>query len=324
MKKILKLILKCLCVLLPLLGFCLYAGTGMLGYADDEAPYYLWNKDFGKQAHAETYDVLILGDSAANAAYMPEKLSSGTVNLSLGGTTPVVNYYILSDWLKKNPAPKELFLSVQDFHLSRADCYWGRTVYTHRLTALQNLEILWKAEQYQERSVAQRGWLLDLIRYELYLPDVYSTAILNSIGSDRPEINQEAQDSIVLHKGRYIGVGDQTYQDSQEIVFDSFQVGELFDVYTRMLLDLCEENGIRVHIVKLPLPPNEVFTPEYKEELQEYYQSLTDSFENVEFVWYSEPYPATCFADQTHMNGFGAARFSSFLKSEFPECFGSD
>ena len=111
MKQIVKLIIKCGCVMLPLLVVCMYIRSHPLAFMDNEAPHYLWNKIKTNTAGGQTYDVLILGDSAANAAYMPEALSGTTLNLALGGTTPVENYYTLQDWLAHNPAPKACYIS---------------------------------------------------------------------------------------------------------------------------------------------------------------------------------------------------------------------
>ena len=82
-------------------------------FTDQEVPYYLWNREITNTKQDKKYDVLILGDSVANAAYIPEVLSDHVINLALGGTTPVENYYTMQDWLKYNPAPKVCYISFR-------------------------------------------------------------------------------------------------------------------------------------------------------------------------------------------------------------------
>ena len=84
---------------LPVVFLCLYIRFFPMNYGDDELPYYLWNKTVTVQEDTRYYSTLILGDSSANAAYLPELLSEGTINLALGGTTPLENYYVLENWL---------------------------------------------------------------------------------------------------------------------------------------------------------------------------------------------------------------------------------
>ena len=71
--------------MIPFIGFSFYAKQNMLGFTDSETPFYIWNKLFCYTTQEEKIDVIILGDSSANASYMPEVLSGSVVNLSLGG-----------------------------------------------------------------------------------------------------------------------------------------------------------------------------------------------------------------------------------------------
>ena len=108
--------------MIPMIATCLYARSNLMAFGDNELPYYLWNKDFCSTPHDSQYDVIILGDSVANSAYMPEILSDHTVNLSIGGTTPMEAYYILKEWLHHNKAPKTVYMSFMDFHLQHSVC----------------------------------------------------------------------------------------------------------------------------------------------------------------------------------------------------------
>ena len=59
----------------PMLAIYAYTWFNPLGYMDEESPHYLWNKEKVNSEETCYYDTIILGDSMANAAYMPEVLS---------------------------------------------------------------------------------------------------------------------------------------------------------------------------------------------------------------------------------------------------------
>ena len=65
MKKVLKLIAEIFCVLLPLLFIWIYIWVRPLGFVDNEAPHYFWNKEVTNTTHDKYYKTIILGDSAA-------------------------------------------------------------------------------------------------------------------------------------------------------------------------------------------------------------------------------------------------------------------
>lgn len=115
--------IKCICVIAPLIAVCIFARINLLCFADNEAPYYAWNKDICNTRQEKRYDVLVLGDSASNGAYVPEILSDSTLSLALGGTTAVENYYILKEYLANNEAPNVIYISFSDTHMMREDCF---------------------------------------------------------------------------------------------------------------------------------------------------------------------------------------------------------
>ena len=85
MKQVWKLCVKCFWVALPVTVLWVYMWTHPLAFLDAEAPYYIWNRNKTNTAQEQPYDVVVLGDSTANAAYVPEILSDKTLNLALGG-----------------------------------------------------------------------------------------------------------------------------------------------------------------------------------------------------------------------------------------------
>lgn len=318
MKNKIIFLVKCIMVMLPFILISLYARMNMMGYTDEEAPYYLWNREVCQNKTGHSYDVLILGDSAANTAYLPEVLSDSCVNLSLGGTTPMENYYTLKEYLKYNDAPKAVFISFMDFHFQTSDCYWIRTMYSHRYSACDNWEMLQEARRHDESSIWSESAYLDWISYELFLPDKYIASLSNGGFNQRLEGNTGTRYFYDIHDGRYI---DRTVKEAPIIVdYHSFFVNPLFDDYYRKLLALCAENGIHVHLVKLPLPASDTFSEEYVQGFEQYFEAVKEAFPGVTVDWW-DSYEDRLFTDSCHLNIHGALRFTRELKEKYSEDF---
>ncbi len=323
MNKFIKFTIKCVIVIAPIILIAIYAKNNLLAFADEEAPYYLWNKQFCNTAQEQQYDVVILGDSVANGSYMPEVLSSSTVNLSLGGATPVENYYMFKDYLDYNEAPKDVFISFMDVHFNDANCFWTRFLYTHRFTIKQNWDILQEAIRFGEKSIATETAYIDLLAYELYFPSKYITSMSNASINQRLEKNLMAYEATDIHNGRYIALGN-IEGTIYEIQYTDFYVAPMFDYYYRKIIELCLENGANVHLVKIPLPTASTFTDDYIVQFNDYYQQLQKDYPSITVDWYSESYDDYCYIDSIHMNTHGAFRFSEMIKSEYPDVFDSE
>lgn len=322
MKNIVKLGVKCICVMFPLLAIYACMWLNPLGYMDEESPHYLWNKEKVNSEETCYYDTIILGDSMANAAYMPEVLSDTTINLSLGGMTPVENYYVLQDWLTTHTAPKVCYISFQDAHMIMEDCFWTRTMYAHRFTRAQNLEILRTAEIFREPTILTDHYKTDFISYELFLPNKYIASFMNSGFNQRYDRNVETQRMDELHRGRYVARGADEFEGGKKAALEEFYVNPLFEDYYRRLIAMCVENGIKVRIVKLPHPENVSFTEEYTAQFNEFYENLRKDYPEITVDWIAS-YDRKCFVDANHLNSYGSLRLSSEIRELYPEDFGS-
>ena len=321
MKKILGLAMKGICVMLPMILIWAYTWMNPLGFMTDGTPFDLWNKEKTNTKQEKYYEAVFLGDSTANAAYVPEVLSDASINLSLGSITPMEAYYILQDWIEHNEAPKTCYISFLDYHMKDTGTFWIRTMYTHRFRMDQNLEMLKEILKYGEgTSIETDHYVTDFIAYEFRLPNKYITSLMNAGFNQRYEENIKARALSALHGGRYIARGTQEYETSKTIKFKNFEVHPLFDRYYRRLIELCMEHDIQVRLVKLPLPENEKFTENYKEEFGKYYDRLKEDYPDITVDWIPT-YKQEYFADRNHVNSHGALQFSREMKARYPEDF---
>ena len=207
-----------------------------------------------------------------------------------------------------------------DGHLSTADCYWTRCLYSHRFSLKDNWEILRKADKFYEESITNENEYLDFLAYELYLPNKYITSMINAGFNQRLEENTIAYEAVDLHSGRYMAVGNDE-GSFEGVHYDEFYVEPLFDYYYKKLICLCIENGSNVHIVKLPLLAASSYSDDYREQFYNYYNQLQEEYPSITVEWYSEGYENHYFIDSGHMNTHGAFKFSEMLKAEYPQIF---
>ncbi len=316
-----KFMAKCLLVILPVICLIGYTSMSPLSYYDGEAPAYVWNREYCNTHHDKEVKTIILGDSVANASYMPEVLSDDTINLSLGGSSPMETYYTMVDWLKNNKPPKDVFISFVDGHFRSASTYWGRTMYSHRYSLEYSWDIFKAAIDYEDPSIVKGNYYFDFLSYELYLPNKYMVSLANAGVNGRREKNEKTMNAQGIHGGRYIAKGIHEENSKGEIKHKEFKPKPLYDTYYRKLIRLCLDNNIRVHLIKLPLPDKNYFTENYIEEFWGYYRELKQEFPEITVEWSEKNYEKYYFADKSHVNNHGALRFSMWLKSRYPELF---
>lgn len=322
MNKKLKFIIKSILVILPFILVMLYTKFCFMAFADEEAPYYIWNKKICTEKQNNDYDVVILGDSCANAAYIPELMSDKTINLSLGGTTPMENYYTMKEYLENNRAPKAVYISFSDQHLYGDECFFTRIMYNHRYSFSDCYEMVMTAKKYNDGYIYTDNVIKDFIEYELYMPNKYITSLSNALFFTRYKENMQSIESINNHQGRYIKRCNDEWFD-EEVVYENFTVSPLLDHYYRELIKLCITNDITVHLVKLPLPNSNVFLESYNNQWDDYYNNLQKEFPKITVDRWNTYNPWN-FADGQHMNTHGSMKFSVEIKKKYNDEFNDE
>ncbi len=326
MKNVGKLIIKCILALIPLWVICVFIAKSPLSYLSPDSVSAYWNKEFTQTKQDKKYDVVILGDSMAATSFMPELLSDSTINLALSGSSPVEGYYTLKDYLENNDAPSDVFISYMDYHLQHDDFTLSTCNQVHKFSIGDYLEIYRtikdtgangfediNMDEYWDKAIASG----------FYLPSEYIASIINTINEGgRYASNKEAYDEINRHAGRACKMTNDI-SESTGLRYDEFSVSVLQGTYYKKLVDLCEDNQIKLHIVKLPLDVNTLFTEEYMAKVNGYYMNLLKDTEYAEFKWYPTDYAVEWFWDDYHMNQHGSYRFSMQLKQDYPEIWGS-
>ncbi len=239
-----KFMAKCLLVILPVICLIGYARMAPLSYYDTgDGPAYVWNSEYCNTHHDKEPKTIILGDSGANASYMPEVLSDETVNLALSGSSTMETYYIMAEYLKNNKPPKDVFISFSDAHFKSAGTFWKMAMKMHRYSLEDSWHMLQAAINYEDSSIVKGNYYWDFLSYELYLPNKYMVSLANAGINGRMEKNKKGMNAQGINRGRYIARGIHEENSEGPMEYKGFKPKPLYDTYYRKLIRLCLDNN---------------------------------------------------------------------------------
>lgn len=318
-----KFLIKCFCVLMPLWIVWGYIWFFPDYYVAGGSNHPLINQGVMDDIN-QSFDVVVLGDSVANASFAPEYMSEGTINLGVNATTPVEAYYILLDYLQAHNVPKTCFLVFAPKHMARENGLYESYFFTHRFSVSRELEILKQAHVYREDSIL-KGNIYNMYKewlsYRLRLPNKYIHELINSLPNRRRNLHCTHVKTAIMHRGNICSRYTTESNDYEWKSYEDFIVRPLFDVYYRKILDLCNAHGIKVHIVMTPICPNVYCTEKYQQSLHDYYNKLQNDYPNITFLDRIGGFERKHMQDTHHVNLHGALKFSKIIKRLYPEEF---
>lgn len=320
-----KLIAKLLITILPVyLGFTVFCTIFPMWYMDEEYAMYRQQKDYVTENN-DYNRVIILGDSRTKAGMVPDILSEECYNLALGGTTPIEGYYTLQEYLKNHPAPECVVISYAPMHYMGIDALWTRNIYFHVMNDEDAAELFRIAALSQEKEeILPKYYLMDYAMYRFYLPNKYGTAVKNSLFSNRRTANLEKYDQVTLSRGQnYFGLASESSDVNGEAKEADFILSETVTLYLQRILDLCEEEGIRVIVEQMPMneTSRHILTEDFKFHYEMYINELAAANPTVQISGELYRYPNNYFGDADHLNPEGAREFSQFLRQRYPDVF---
>jgi hypothetical protein len=278
-------------------------------------------------------NVLFMGTSRILAGIVPayfDELTGGktfSYNLALPGLAVGSYYFVLRDYLEKNPPPRYVIMQL---HINRCrNCKMYYYYASQGVTTLDEMVSLFKNNQ--DKSIIfnfifpSRMYKFHTVRYlydRVFRPSrVRQTQkknriILNRMIENRGyyfiEEQAVARDNI-LPDGFIEEPGDSIHRAS---LYDPF-----IDPYTKLLFDLALEHGVNVLLIQPAYLEHQYL--QY-EEMPLQYASILDRYGNVSMAkegWKLKLYKNRLFSDPAHLNKTGAARYTREIYKEFIDVF---
>ncbi|MCQ2519717.1 MAG: hypothetical protein MJ107_04195, partial [Lachnospiraceae bacterium] len=320
MKNIVKLVLKSIIVMLPFIAVILYIHTRPMRFMDDEYPFWQQHEDFIKE-DTNYWDIIVLGDSRANDAFVPDYLSYDLYNLALGGASPVEMYYTMQTYLSTHEAPSTVFIAFGDTHIAYKNQanyveFWERTMYYHYLNTHQEIDFFKTVNGMDEHTILSDDYISRWIEYRFRLPKNYLPALIKSGLDNRYEGNTEKYERSINNRGRYItpnGGGDAGV--TTEATYEEFDYNPIIDLYFRKLIDLLVDNDINIYIERVPFnqASYDNMKPIVREKIEQYYQNLQEDYPSIPMRTGVFCYGNECFGDSNHVNDYGARIYCKYI-----------
>ena len=105
----------------------------------DASEWYYVSQFPAKFAH-QNLDILLIGDSRAKSAWIPDK-NKKNYNLAIGGATPIEGLITLEQLIANKIKFKHLVISYSPSHLVGEDSYWRRTVNFQYINFFRHLRL---------------------------------------------------------------------------------------------------------------------------------------------------------------------------------------
>lgn len=212
-----------------------------------EYPMWLHIKQVINTTTKDKKHLIIIGDSMSKAGFIPNEIKNfKSLNLSLGGATPLEGYYTLLKYLENNPAPENIILSYAAYHLLGYSLYWYRTVPYDFLNG----------EDYQaiEKKAKQFNLIVDNKSYIDYKnPFAYRSSFKNGIVEMRWKQNNKMLNECTTAQGHhYFGTKPFSKKLNKDTAQLLFKKSEFQDYYFRKLLTLAEKSHIKTHFFIMP------------------------------------------------------------------------
>ena len=293
-------------------------------YFNHEYPMWVSKTEIIESRHP--YGNIIIGDSRAIAAFVPEILGPSYYNLALGGGTPIEGYYILKRTLNNQNKIDTLIISFSPFHFEKADSFWDRSLKFGFLKFENINEIFLELNESNRMFWNFKYSTMNYIDFNTYFLQAYlnrikfPTSVRSELANStlmRGETNKQVYQDITKQRGYYpFGKGEVSHRLNSEAQRKTFTPKIIMIISLHKIFKLAEENGVKVIYQATPMNKSSYnnLKPNYVNDYHTLIKSFIDEYDWVEFradIFY---YEDTFFGDPSHLNSRGAIKFSEEIK----------
>lgn len=263
--------------------------------------------------------VVALGDSRVLAAVDPDTMDSAaggdtfTFNIAIPASTSRTHAAVLRELIAAGDVPEWILLGISPTTEARANLSSYRS-----LGVVNPLEIVDAARIFPEGRKILSDWLLPTRRFQREITSWVNQQVFNrtALSERRAETESLVQR---LKDDRGIFVIDQSaaIPDEHRSQETFLNINADLDPACREILEIADQNAINVLVISAPIRPVKLTrNPEAESDAV----AVGDGLERVHFSSrFFDPLvlPDSDFADDVHLNNYGAEVFSRWLAEEF-------
>lgn len=285
-----------------------YIRVAPMRYMNVEYPMWAYTRETMNSTLERPPRLLVLGDSRAQAGFDPALVDDDTLNLALGGTTALESYYTLRNYLRHNPPPEALVISIAPLHLTKMDSFWARTVRSFFLEQRDYAEIFALSKEIRSKTLGSTPWLTFI---ENRLPFAYFSDLVSGEFALREEQNRAVYDYVTEHRGHHhFGTMNGASAPNQEAGRGRpFKPAPYLTHYLEQLFQLAAEHDIPTFWYTMPFNEGSCATliAGYRQAYDAFVTELAAPY-GVDIL---EPFncrPDALFGDPSHLYGEGVVQ----------------
>lgn len=248
---------------------------------------------------------LIFGHSHTEEAFDDSKIKNSK-NLSISGENSFYTYFKIKEILKSNDNIKNIFISFTNHQILKnydETSLWDDSHINHSFSkyaafmSFDDYLVLFKNNPtgvLKAQPFATKKYLMFTLKNKTSIYDEYLIGGFNKIKTSK-------LDSILKNK-------------SQTIKFNSvnFKYPKYTLTYIDKIIELCENKKIKIFLTRTPVHKS------WNELNDEYYfqKIINEKYAQIDFLDFKNfPLQNKDYFDQSHLNEFGAAKFSVFFNN---------
>ena len=290
----------------------------------EESGYLVWRAKFDAVASCSTGSDVMLGDSRAQAAFVPADYSTRAFNLALGGSTPLEAYLTFKQLAPCLTPGQHVMLSIAPGDFSHLSVWLWENGVRYGFFGLSDLrELAAGAAAAGDQSFARvetrvgSGLSRDIM-YGIHFPSLYTNNLLTARVMRRGEVNRELLARATERRGFMpFDTGNGVVTPVSETRQAHFRVLPVIDLFMRKLTGLAAAKGVVIDFIAAPVSELSLaaFTKSYQSEFADYMAQLAASsggaMRIVSPLFYA--FPDAAFSDEAHVSEAGARRFTRWL-----------
>ncbi|MFN8254277.1 MAG: hypothetical protein U0W24_01225 [Bacteroidales bacterium] len=302
---VLQLVLMCY-----LCNFQLYYNT------TGNTRWYFFNQVLNGKIKIPEHKILFFGDSRLETNVDVKQIPGGWT-YATGGSSPVEMYFALKRHLKLYPKPDTLIISFSPRTFVQAYSFWGYAVRNDFFSYKDIKEISIENNHCKSDTVIGNFPLFKFLLYKFKYIGYYQSDLNYNHVFLAGKKNRKAIENFQAEKGAWIypGLKDGCSELNFETSLNDFQPSCLLTAYFEKILQLCQQQGIPVLFLAMPVNEssfknlNPKFLNDYKSFIKKTGERYPMFFISDEFF----SFPDELFGDESHLNQRGKEIYTKYL-----------
>jgi hypothetical protein len=289
-----------------------------------ESGYSVWDAKRTLLRDCNLGDVAVFGDSRADSAFIPARMSKLSTNFGFAGGTPIENYFFVKSILACNTKPRLLILSFNPGAFEIVQPWlWDNALRYGALGWDEISQVRHEAERLEERSyfvakphIGIDGLFRD-VAYSTRFPAIYFNSLIESRLLLRTEENHRKYAEVISARGypayksgAQVRMVDASTDDAP------FTPLPLQQRFFEMTVSMLKQAGIETYFLIAPFSENgpHAHNQAYQAAYIEFLRRTSLHHQNLHLMQDQVPvWPNSMFADGVHLNRNGADVFSRQL-----------